>query len=153
MNEPVSAKICVLDLRTQKKESYEVPQALDGAKQSEFNKLLKERGLYVATAKIVDSETFVKSFFEGKGYEVVRLGTTFISPEHYVFQGLLPADFVLGRKGTPDFFCIRSTSDWFFLEVKTKNDGWRYNQVRWICENPYPFKLAYVMNSGDYDEE
>lgn len=61
--------------------------------------------------------------------------------ENYVFNKLQNLGITIQRSkrakniGVPDFFCIDSIKGRFYVEVKSNEDGLRFEQLLWISKN------------------
>jgi hypothetical protein len=102
------------------------------------------------------AETIAKKDLENKGWNVVNLEPgTFLIDRFETRDGKELAN-DLTRKlkkakfhsGCPDLLCYKEKEDLelVFVEVKSKNDSVKLNQIKWFSRNDYNIKLAFVDN-------
>jgi hypothetical protein len=89
-----------------------------------------------------------------KGYKVYRL-TPNGSPTEEILRQMIDwvkplSRYDLDAVGIPDFLCYNQTTDeYFFIEVKIRDDSLHLNQMRWMFKHKeQPYKLVYVVKDG-----
>jgi hypothetical protein len=114
-----------------------------------LNGYAQQLGLVVSITSIENPELYAKGYYERKGYKVKDLRyksdfeTRWIG-EEWTNDVPLSIKMAAREVGTPDFLCWKNTDDFFFVESKRGNDGFRINQIRWLFRHKLPFKLFYV---------
>lgn len=94
--------------------------------------------------KGINAEDYVKRKFENFGFRVFKMSKESKIAERSHISYVLKKEFK--QKGKPDFFCIGNDGFEFFIEVKTKNDGLKINQIKWILENPNCLVYVFYLN-------
>jgi hypothetical protein len=76
----------------------------------------------IKVTKKISIENYVKKYYESLNYKVKRLSSTFIINGKY-----------FSIKGLPDLH-INNKKESFFLEIKTNNDGIKFNQLLFLTK-------------------
>lgn len=107
---------------------------------------------------IWNPESFVRKYFEKDGYKVTKLRYKFVKrnfedaaivddfvSKHYRILGELTISNYLSISGVPDFLVYKidkgNIIELFFVEVKSKYDTLKTEQLLWVFQNDIPVKF------------
>ena len=156
--------IYVFDIRTGKNEVISIEGLVDKGTKEILNRVGNDLGLVLKVEQIIDCEKFIERYYNRNFYTVVRLeyktGYDFFSfesivreylEEHFTFekenQTETWEDFC-SSVGVPDYLIYKMKGkkivELFFTEVKSLNDGVRFNQIKWFYRTNAPVKIIYA---------
>ena len=112
-------------------------------------------GVGLEITNVESAEKFVEHFFREKGYQVVITIQSRGFLEDLERQKKLPMGIAAAASeaGTPDYFCYKDGTDWFFTEAKNEHDGIRLTQLNWFYNHKYPTKVLYLAEAGPNKEK
>lgn len=106
-----------------------------------------DNGIVTDVTKISNAEIYIKNYYKSKGYNINKLNAGDTSVENLkVFEDILTKFNISSvglDKGIPDFI-ISNDKEFWFIEVKTTDDGLKKNQIDWILRNNLPTMVVFV---------
>ena len=167
--------IYLFDIRSREKEKIDIKTLLHKkiSKDKRFVEFMENGyskiGLRVHINMINQPEELVKTYFQSKGYTVLKTFPIKTNDGQFLEQSNEDYDIIvkyleenfkffdkednmhlkyyLNKGGIPDFLVYRKehpkiVHDLFFVEVKNWEDGLKGNQLLWIFQNDVPIKIA-----------